>query len=236
MWSGGGSCENGAAGGLLKRRAETPTQHFSSTKHSRGSGRGQRVGYLESPPKVSLQVLLTGTVPTRHAGRPVSLLLNAWREAALGKCMADCDDGEGRQACLQKIRDIEETGPCAWSRIESQAKRKQRPKLPKLRILLACLAGIKQRPKATAQRTSRRARWPRPTPPSALGTVAVRGRGRRRTARDAAAATGRPPRQAARDGPPAAAATRAAARPADGRPRPWRGGPSSCSRCPPSSS
>ena len=102
---GRGGLRKWSSRGLLKRRAETPTQHFSSTKHSRGSGRGQRVGYLESPPKVSLQVLpvLTGTVPTRHAGRPVSLLLNAWREAALGKCMADCDDGEGRQACLQKI-------------------------------------------------------------------------------------------------------------------------------------
>lgn len=44
----------GESGGLEgKRRAETPTQHYrSSTKHSRGSGRGQRVGYLESPPSL----------------------------------------------------------------------------------------------------------------------------------------------------------------------------------------
>ena len=144
----------------------------------------------------------------------------------------------GRLACkksgtLRKRDHVR--GPELNPNIAKRCCQKQRPKLPKLRILLACLAGIKQRPKATAQRTSRRARWPRPTPPSALGTVAVRGRGRRQTARDAAAATGRRPRQAARDGPPAAAATRAAARP-DGRPRPWRGGPSSCSRCPPSSS
>ena len=49
MWSGGG--ESGGLEG--KRRAETPTQHCcSSTKHSRGSGRGQRVGYLESPPSL----------------------------------------------------------------------------------------------------------------------------------------------------------------------------------------
>ena len=46
----GGSESGGLEG---KRRAETPTQHYcSSTKHSRGSGRGQRVGYLESPPSL----------------------------------------------------------------------------------------------------------------------------------------------------------------------------------------
>ena len=220
--------------------AETKGRDANATLQQHETLSGLRPGAEGRVSRITTQSIPSGTTDgysTHTPRRPACLSLAQRPEGgSLGKWMAYCDDGEGRQACLQKIRDIEETGPCAWSRIESQAKRKQRPKLPKLRILLACLAGIKQRPKATAQRTSRRARWPRPTPPSALGTVAVRGRGRRRTARDAAAATGRPPRQAARDGPPAAAATRAAARPADGRPRPWRGGPSSCSRCPPSSS
>ena len=70
MWSGG--CESGGLEG--KRRAETPTQHCcSSTKHSRGSGRGQRVRYLESPPSLPSTDGILYYCSTRTPRRPACL-------------------------------------------------------------------------------------------------------------------------------------------------------------------
>ena len=254
------SAENVVGGDEMEPVAERKGRDADPTpqqqKHS-GLRPGQRVGYLESPPSTyEVEPGIPSTDGIRgppagshcwwlqRLGRNFLVETNQQRRAPQNSTASPLFDAGGlrktsgrmapelRYSLVSlsappggKINDEKLTGPLYRDHddITNDQNRSMRTAY--------CVSWHKTTTRPTRANTAVRARWPRPTPPSALGTAAVRGRGRgRRTAQDAATATGRPPRQAARDGPPAEAA-----RP-DGRPRPWRGGPSSCSRCPPSSS